>query len=54
MKYKHYAEIDTEPLNIMTKLSFAIMCFALLVGASIILASLFKARSQEKAAAVTG
>jgi hypothetical protein len=40
--------------NIMTKLSFAIMCFALLVGASIILASLFKARSQEKAAAVTG
>jgi uncharacterized membrane protein YfcA len=39
---------------IMTKASFAIMCFALVVGASIILASLFKARSQERAAAVNG
>jgi uncharacterized membrane protein YfcA len=39
---------------IMTKVSFVIMCFALLVGASIILASLFKARSQERAAAVNG
>lgn len=39
---------------IMTKVSFVIMCFALLVGASIILASLFKARSQERAAAANG
>jgi hypothetical protein len=34
----------------MTKTSFAIMCLALLVGASIILSSLFKARRLEKAA----
>jgi hypothetical protein len=33
----------------MTKISFAIMCLALLVGASIILSSLFKARRLEKA-----
>jgi hypothetical protein len=36
----------------MTKMSFAIMCLALLVGASIILTSLFKARRMEKAAAL--
>jgi hypothetical protein len=32
----------------MTKISFAIMCLALLIGASIILSSLFKARRMEK------
>ena len=34
---------------VMTKLSFGIMCVALLIGASIILSSLFKARQMEKA-----
>jgi len=34
----------------MTKTSFVIMCLALLVGASIILSSLFKARRLEKMA----
>ena len=38
----------------MTQSSFYIMCFALLVGAAIILVSLFKARSLEKAIAVQG
>jgi hypothetical protein len=33
---------------IMSQLSFGIMCFALLVGAGIILVNLFKARSLEK------
>jgi hypothetical protein len=32
----------------MSQLSFGIMCFALLVGAGIILVNLFKARSLEK------
>ncbi|HBG21210.1 MAG TPA: sulfite exporter TauE/SafE family protein [Desulfobulbaceae bacterium] len=37
---------------LMTQISFYVMCFALLTGATIILVNLFKARSQEKAAAV--
>jgi uncharacterized membrane protein YfcA len=37
---------------VMTKISFAIMCLALLIGASIILSSLFKARRMEKAVAL--
>lgn len=37
-------------VGVMTKTSFAIMCLALLVGASIILSSLFKARRLEKMA----
>ena len=35
---------------LMTQISFYVMCFALLTGATIILVNLFKARSQEKAA----
>lgn len=37
-------------VGVMTKTSFVIMCLALLVGASIILSSLFKARRLEKMA----
>lgn len=43
--------INTGMLSIMTHLSFGVMCLALLIGASIILASLFKARRLEKLAA---
>ena len=39
-------------VGLMTKTSFVIMCFALLVGASIILSSLFKARRLEKLASM--
>jgi hypothetical protein len=39
---------------IMTQTSFYVMCFALLVGAGIILFNLFKARSLEKAIPVRG
>ena len=38
-------------VSVLTKASFAIMCLALLIGATIILSSLFKARRQEKLAA---
>ncbi len=38
----------------MTQISFYVMCFALLVGAGIILFNLFKARSLEKAIPVRG
>jgi uncharacterized membrane protein YfcA len=41
-------------VSLMTQLSFGIMCLALLIGASIILVSLFKARSLEQAIAVRG
>ena len=52
---KYLTELQLVAMNdtgvaIMTKLSFGIMCFALLVGATIILANLFKARRMEKAA----
>lgn len=43
--------INTVMLSIMTHLSFGVMCLALLIGASIILANLFKARRLEKLAA---
>ena len=39
-------------IGLMTKASFAIMCLALLIGASIILFSLFKARRLEKLSTV--
>ena len=39
-------------VGLMTKTSFAIMCLALLVGATIILSSLFKARRLEKLASM--
>jgi len=39
-------------VGVMTKISFAIMCLALLTGAAIILSSLFKARRLEKAIAL--
>lgn len=41
-------------VKLMTQTSFYVMCFALLVGAGIILFNLFKARSLEKAVAVRG
>ncbi|MFH0783589.1 MAG: sulfite exporter TauE/SafE family protein [Pseudomonadota bacterium] len=43
--------IDPNTIEIMDRVSFSIMCFALLVGAAIILVSLFRARSLEKAIA---
>lgn len=46
----HLIALNDTGVAIMTKLSFGIMCFALLVGATIILASLFKARRLEKTA----
>jgi len=41
-------------VNIMTQISFGVMCLALLTGASIILVSLFKARSLEQTVTVQG
>ena len=41
-------------VTFMTQFSFGIMCFALLTGAAIILVSLFKARSLERAVAIHG
>jgi uncharacterized protein len=41
-------------VKIMSQSSFGVMCFALLVGAGIILFNLFKARSLENAVAVRG
>jgi len=48
----HLVSLNETAVSVMTKMSFAIMCFALLVGASIILASLFKARRLEKMVSV--
>lgn len=45
----HVTSIADGSVATMTQLSFGIMCFALLVGATIILVSLFKARSSERA-----
>jgi uncharacterized protein len=50
----HLISLNDNLVGLMTKLSFGIMCFALLVGASIILTSLFKARRLEKAVAANG
>ncbi|ADW17630.1 protein of unknown function DUF81 [Desulfobulbus propionicus DSM 2032] len=47
----HLVLLSDGAVKLMTQLSFAIMCFALLVGASIILSSLFKARRLERIAA---
>jgi uncharacterized membrane protein YfcA len=47
----HLILLTDGAVKLMTQLSFAIMCFALLVGASIILSSLFKARRLERIAA---
>ncbi|WP_310599751.1 sulfite exporter TauE/SafE family protein [Desulfobulbus sp.] len=46
----HLIVIDDFLVGIMNKMSFGIMCLALLIGASIILTSLFKARRLERAA----
>ena len=43
--------LDNGLVVTLSQVSFAVMCFALLIGASIILVSLFKARSLEKATA---
>ncbi|MBU1564151.1 MAG: sulfite exporter TauE/SafE family protein [Proteobacteria bacterium] len=43
--------VDPDSVVIMTRISFSVMCFALLIGATIILVSLFRARSLEKAVA---
>ncbi|OGP58600.1 MAG: hypothetical protein A2V65_09300 [Deltaproteobacteria bacterium RBG_13_49_15] len=40
--------MDPAAISIMTKLSFAIMCLALLTGAAIILVSMWKARKAER------
>ena len=48
----HLVSMSETAVTVTTKMSFAIMCLALLIGASIILASLFKARRLEKMAAL--
>lgn len=45
----HVTALTESSVVAMTQISFYVMCFALLVGASIILVNLFKARSLEKA-----
>lgn len=47
----HVTALNAANVALMTQISFAVMCFALLAGATIILVSLFRARSLEKAAA---
>ena len=47
----HVTSLADGSVNLMTQVSFYVMCFALLVGAGIILYNLFKARSLEKAMA---
>ncbi len=42
--------LSDSSVTLMTRISFGVMCFALLTGATIILVNLFKARSLEKAA----
>jgi hypothetical protein len=46
--------ISADSVVMMTRISFSVMCFALLTGATIILVSLFRARSLEKAVALRG
>ncbi len=43
--------LAADNVAVMTQISFAVMCFALLTGATIILVSLFRARSLERAVA---
>ena len=50
----HLISLTDDLVGLMTKISFGIMCCALLVGASIILTSLFKARRLEKTVAANG
>ena len=50
----HITSFTEGNVTLMTQLSFIVMCLALLIGASIILVSLFKARSLEQAIAVRG
>jgi uncharacterized protein len=50
----HLISLTDNLVGLMTKISFGIMCCALLVGASIILTSLFKARRLEKMVAANG
>jgi uncharacterized protein len=47
----HITALAADNVAVMTQISFAVMCFALLTGATIILVSLFRARSHEKAMA---
>ncbi len=47
----HITALAADNVAVMTQISFAVMCFALLTGATIILVSLFRARSLEKAVA---
>jgi hypothetical protein len=50
----HLISLNENFIRLMTQLSFTVMCIALLVGASIILSSLFKARRLEKEVAANG
>lgn len=50
----HLTSLADPHVALMTQLSFGIMCLALIVGATIILVNLFRARSQERTVAVHG
>lgn len=50
----HVTSLSEGSVVLMSRLSFGVMCLALLVGAAIILVNLFKARSLERAIAVRG
>jgi len=50
----HITSFTDGSVSLMTQLSFGVMCFALLTGATIILVNLFKARSYERVAAARG
>ena len=50
----HVTSLNETSVALMTQLSFGVMCFALLTGATIILVNLFKARSLERAVMVRG
>jgi len=50
----HVTSLADDRVALMTQISFGVMCLALLTGASIILVSLFKARSLEQTIIVRG
>ena len=50
----HVTSLSEGSVSLMTQLSFGVMCFVLLTGATIILVNLFKARSYERVAAARG
>lgn len=50
----HVTSFNETSVSLMTQLSFGVMCFALLTGATIILVNLFKARSLERTVMVRG